>query len=72
MNDTKKLYGNSALHEAACAGDVQAVTDLLNILADVNARNKDDETPLHLATLRNQTDTIKLLIAAQADVAAVN
>ena len=44
MNDTKKLYGNSALHEAACAGDVQAVTDLLNILADVNARNKDDET----------------------------
>ncbi len=65
-------YGNSPLHDAAFAGDVYKIRELIEEKADVNVCNKDDETPLHLATVRSQTQSVKLLLAAGANANAEN
>jgi len=49
---------------------VQAVEVLLLHGADVNARNKRNSTPLHLASSEGDTDSVKLLILYGADVNA--
>lgn len=47
--DAKDNRGNTPLHNAACFGLLNAVTQLCENNADVNAKNNDDETPLHSA-----------------------
>lgn len=39
--------GNTALHYAAHAGHLQVVTLLVSSKANVNAKNKQGETPIH-------------------------
>ena len=48
--------------------DASKVQDLIERGADVNAKNKWRETPLHLACIRNVPELSKLLLDKGADV----
>ena len=49
------------IHDAAMNGDIAGVTTELHKGADVNAKNKDGETPLDYAIEFNQTEIANLL-----------
>lgn len=79
----KYIYrGDTALHFAAAAYATDMVRDLIRADADVRARNRLGDEPLHAAASGNpgknrwnpatQADTIKTLIKAGADPNAVN
>ena len=55
------------IHEAAAKGQIEAVKQYLAAGADVNAKDKWEETPLHLARTK---EIVELLIAKGADVNA--
>ena len=59
-----------SIHKAARSGNIEAVKLLIANGADVNARDKDGETPLHKASSRGEKEIIELLIAKGADVNA--
>ncbi|MBI5970679.1 MAG: ankyrin repeat domain-containing protein [Deltaproteobacteria bacterium] len=61
---------NEKLLIAAKNGDIVAVGNLLDKGADVNARNKDNLTPLMLAAQNGHVDVVKALLAKGADVNA--
>jgi hypothetical protein len=54
--------GWTPLHHACCAGRNSAVAYLLDKKADVNADNKNKETPLHLAFGNGHMEIIRLLM----------
>jgi ankyrin repeat protein len=58
--------------DAAQRQDGAALRDLLNRHSSVNARQTDGTTALHWAAHWNDTETVKLLIAAGADAKAAN
>jgi ankyrin repeat protein len=58
------------LHDAAIKGDMFKVRQLIEKGADVNVRDKNQDTPLHEAASRRKTDVAKLLIEKGADVNA--
>lgn len=70
------LYGcatnNKDLILAAEAGNVKEVSRLLADGADVNAKGKDDDTPLYAAAYWGHKGVAELLIAKGADVNAVD
>ena len=55
------------MHDAAKAGDVAKVRQLLANGAKVDARNKYGETPLHKAAALGEGGAVKVLLAAGAD-----
>jgi ankyrin repeat protein/L-ascorbate metabolism protein UlaG (beta-lactamase superfamily) len=60
-----------AIHEAAGAGDTQAVRQLLDEDSGlVEARDEAGSTPLHTASRAGMLDVVKLLVARGADVEA--
>ena len=59
-----------SLLKAAIDGNIEAVKLLIANGTDVNARDKDGETPLHKASSRGEKEIIELLIAKGADVNA--
>jgi uncharacterized protein len=61
MNDTR-------LHDAAIAGDVGRIRELLAGGADVDARDGQGRTPVLAATMARQTEAVRALIDAEADV----
>ena len=50
--------------------DMPKIQDLIKRGADVEAKNDDGETPLHMVAYRNSIETAKLLIEMGADVDA--
>ena len=70
---TKGLELFTALHYAACRGHLVVAERLIRAGgANVNARNKDQETPLHLATYGGYMNIVELLLDSGADVHASN
>ena len=57
---------------AAMMGQTQAAELLLQHGADVNGRNRDDNTALHLAMFLGRAETAELLLKSGADVTARN
>ena len=56
------------LHEAATAGDVAGDRRLLAEGVDLDARDGAGRTPVMAATLARQTEAVRVLLAAGADV----
>lgn len=64
------VVGGTALHLAVRGTDQKMIELLLKGGADVNARDKQGETPLAWAVDHNRLEAVKLLIAKGADVNA--
>jgi len=60
--------GNTPLMQAASDGDIWTMQILLEFKADPNALNEELENPLGFAVSWNQLDSIRLLVAAGADI----
>lgn len=54
----KDPQGNTPLHKAACAGNSNAITILLNYNSDPNKQNNYGKTPLHHALFFSDQNTI--------------
>ncbi len=70
--DEKDADGNTPLHNAAQAGNVDLMTKLIALGADVAAVNAKGQTPLHCAALSKNSAAVKVLLDAQANVKAKN
>jgi len=64
--------GATALHVCALAGAASAALALVTLKADVNARDKRGETPLHHAGRGACFLVFRMLVAAGADERVVN
>ena len=68
---TKESEALSALHCAACTGDVSLVTRLLDMGADVNAKvDENGYSALHYAVKHHRNAVVSLLVARGADINA--
>jgi len=45
-----------------CKGHCKVIEELLNSKADVNAKDSDGDTPLHLAAYNGYTVAVKMLL----------
>lgn len=59
---------SQTLHQAAAAGDIEQVQEILAQRADVNEKNKDGSTPLHEAAGNGWRDVARLLLEKGANV----
>ncbi len=59
--------GLRRLHRAAAGGQEAMIELFLDLGADVNAQNHNQETPLHLAVYQGSTEVVSKLLAAGAD-----
>lgn len=66
------MTDQNAWFKAATDGDAQALKQLLDQGADVNAKDAAENTALHLATKHGLQDIMRLLIEQGADVNAQN
>ena len=57
-----------SIHDAAKAGNIEAVKQHLAAGADVSAKNEGGLTPLHPAAYEGHMEIVELLIAKGADV----
>ena len=67
VNAVDSRLQQSALHSAASQGNAELVKLFLAAHADVNLRDKNGETPLHLAVRGNADAIVALLLEAKAD-----
>jgi ankyrin repeat protein len=58
--------GNTPLMEAAQAGHVNVVSQLVNAGAALNVVNKDGQTPLHFAATHGEDEMLALVVKAKA------
>jgi uncharacterized protein len=63
-------YGG--MHAAAWSGDLAQLQRLIGARADLNARDANGRTPLHVATFARQTQALRLLALAGADLGALD
>lgn len=70
--DDRTLHGETALHWACASGTsgVETIRILISRGAHVNARARDGSTPLHCASLVNNTRNASVLLEHGADVNA--
>ena len=62
--------GHTLLIDAAKAGDLEAVDDLLHRGAEVDAKSSKGKTALHYAAANGKLDVVNLLITSGADLNA--
>lgn len=71
--DFSDKYGTSLLHKAATLGKTKSIEYLVDQEGlDVNIKSEYGNTPLHLAVLNNDIDTIKTLLKKGASPNEVN
>uniref|UniRef100_A0A3Q2Y1Z6 Ankyrin 2 n=1 Tax=Hippocampus comes TaxID=109280 RepID=A0A3Q2Y1Z6_HIPCM len=72
--DVRNIRGETALHMAARAGQMEVVRCLLRNGALVDAMAREDQTPLHIASRLGKTDIVQLLLQhmAHPDAATIN
>ena len=58
----------TGLYAAAQKGDIAKIEKLAAAKADLNARDSNGRTPLHVATFAKQRDAIRALVKAGADI----
>ena len=58
----------SGLHAAAHKGDVAKIDRLASAKADLNAKDSNGRTPLHVASFARQRDAIRALVKAGANI----
>jgi len=63
---------NEGMREAIKAGDTPLCLELLSSKADPNYRDRQGNTPLHMACLFNRTEVAKALLLAGADLTLKN
>jgi ankyrin repeat protein len=62
----------TGLHAAAWHGDLSQLQRLIEARADLNSRDANGRTPLHLATFARRRDVVRRLAAAGADLGALD
>jgi ankyrin repeat protein len=70
--DNLGQHGRTALFQAIRRYDLEAFEWLLAKGADVNARDRWQQTPLHIAVMEGRADMVERLIREGADVNAKN
>ena len=69
----KDSAGNTMLHAAIRnSSDTAIIAKIIDKNANVNARNRDGDTPLHIAVRTNQKETGEYIIAEGADIFSSN
>ena len=71
-NTEDKFFNITSLHLASMHGHQDIAKLLIEQGANVDARNKDTETPLYNASKYNRLEAVKVLVEAGADVNAKN
>ncbi len=69
----RSIFGskkNKDLSKAVTDGNISAINALLASGANINAKNFEGWTPLHMAVMKNSRDIVELLISKGADVNA--
>ncbi len=61
---------DAALLKAASDGDIARVQQLLGEGANIEAKNRDGNTPLNLAAWNGKTEAVRLLLEKRANIAA--
>ena len=64
--------GNTILHRAVLAGRADVIPEIIKRGVPVNAQNKHDDTPLHLAAEKEDKDCAVALLNAKANVNATD
>lgn len=71
VNITGEYDDRTPLHSAAEVGNVQIAQALIKAGAKIDARNKEEQTPLHLAVLNDENiEVVRLLLQNHADINA--
>ena len=66
------IAGGNILHIAAKQGNKDIIKQQIAKGADINAKNKDGNTPLHLAIQQDKKDVVELLIPRGSDIHSTN
>ena len=62
------MANDARLHDAARAGDLESIGELLRAGLPIDATDTDGRTPVMVATVARQTEAVRALVDAGADV----
>ena len=62
------ILAEVTVHETSEKGDVKATKDLITKGAEINSKDNQGLTPLHIAVRRGHLELVKFLLSANADI----